>query len=98
MLNCSNENGIVRVRVDDHGIGISDEDKLYLFERFFRSENPNSREISGFGIGLYVSAEIVRMHGGNIGVDSEIGKGSSFWFELPVGVPVGGEVKELVGK
>ncbi|HZX58895.1 MAG TPA: ATP-binding protein, partial [Mucilaginibacter sp.] len=81
-----------------HGIGISDEDKLYLFERFFRSENPNSREISGFGIGLYVSAEIVRLHGGTIGVDSEIGKGSSFWFELPVDVPVDNAAKALVMK
>jgi two-component system, OmpR family, sensor histidine kinase VicK len=98
VISCSHENGHVQVRIDDHGIGISDEDKLYLFERFFRSENPNSKDISGFGIGLYVSAEIVRLHGGNIGVDSEIGKGSSFWFELPVGVPVEGGVKELVGK
>jgi len=98
VLNCSSENGLVRVRVDDHGIGISDEDKLYLFERFFRSENPDSRTISGFGIGLYVSAEIVRLHGGNIGVDSEIGKGSSFWFELPIMVPAENAAKVLVMK
>ncbi|MFI5160748.1 MAG: sensor histidine kinase [Sphingobacteriales bacterium] len=98
VINCSNDNGHVLVRIDDHGIGISDEDKLYLFERFFRSENPNTKDISGFGIGLYVSAEIVRLHGGEIGVDSEIGKGSSFWFELPVGVVVDDGVKVLVGK
>ncbi len=98
MLTCSQKGGHVRVRVDDHGIGISDEDKLYLFERFFRSENPDSRTISGFGIGLYVSAEIVRLHGGNIGVDSEIGKGSSFWFELPIMAPAENAAKVLVMK
>jgi len=80
-------NGRVTVSVHDQGIGISDKDKKHLFDRFFRSEDPNSRGVSGFGIGLYVSAEIVRLHGGNIGVDSEIGNGSSFWFDLPQVVP-----------
>ena len=83
VITCFAEDGRVVVRVDDNGIGISDEDKLHLFNRFFRSENPNSRTISGFGIGLYVSAEIVRLHGGNIDVDSRIGRGSSFVVRLP---------------
>jgi PAS domain S-box-containing protein len=88
-VRCSTAKGRVSVRVDDQGIGISSEDKAHLFDRFFRSADPNSRGISGFGIGLYVSAEIVRLHGGNIGVDSEMGKGSSFWFDLPQAVQAG---------
>jgi PAS domain S-box-containing protein len=56
VLNCSIDGDHVRVRIDDHGIGISDEDKLYLFERFFRSENLNSRTISGFWFELPVMA------------------------------------------
>jgi signal transduction histidine kinase len=86
------------VQVEDRGIGVSNEDKLHLFDRFFRSENPDSRTISGFGIGLYVSAEIVRLHGGNIGVESEIGKGSSFWFDLPVVTPSTNPVSSAVAK
>jgi signal transduction histidine kinase len=97
LLDVSNEEGRVTVKVHDRGIGISNEDKLHLFDRFFRSENPDSRTVSGFGIGLYVSAEIVRLHGGNIGVDSEIGQGSTFWFDLPAGTTIDTEVKKLVG-
>ena len=96
IISCGKDGRRVLVRIDDHGIGISNEDKLHLFNRFFRSENPESRTISGFGIGLYVSAEIVRMHGGNIGVDSEIGQGSSFWFDLPESTSANNPVQELV--
>jgi two-component system sensor histidine kinase VicK len=94
-LHCRREHGRALVRIDDHGIGISDEDKQHLFDRFYRSGNPNTRTISGFGIGLYVSSEIVKLHGGTIGVDSEIGKGSSFWFDLPAATFVSNQVKEL---
>jgi PAS domain S-box-containing protein len=95
-ISCSRAGGRVTVRIDDFGIGISNEDKEHLFDRFFRSANPNSRAVSGFGIGLYVSAEIVRLHGGHIGVDSEIGRGSSFWFDLPEVVPTDKVVQQLV--
>ncbi|MBS1530776.1 MAG: PAS domain-containing protein [Bacteroidetes bacterium] len=79
--------GRVIISVNDQGIGINDKDKKHLFDRFYRSEDPNSRGVTGFGIGLYVSAEIIRLHGGDIGVDSEIGQGSRFWFDLPQVVP-----------
>ncbi|HTI60082.1 sensor histidine kinase [Mucilaginibacter sp.] len=97
-LHCRREHGRVLVRIDDHGIGISDEDKVHLFDRFYRSGNPNTRTVSGFGIGLYVSAEIVKLHGGTIGVDSEIGKGSSFWFDLPATTTVSNPVEQLTVK
>jgi two-component system sensor histidine kinase VicK len=96
LLTCIKEENRIVVRVDDHGPGISRDDQLHLFDRFFRSENSNSRSIAGFGIGLYVSAAIVKLHGGNIGADSEIGRGSSFWFDLPEVTPADNPAKELV--
>jgi two-component system sensor histidine kinase VicK len=98
VLTCFKEENRIIVRVDDRGPGISSEDKLHLFDRFFRSENANSRSIAGFGIGLYVSAAIVKLHGGDIGADSEIGQGSSFWFDLPEITLANNPLTELVMK
>ena len=73
----------VRVGVSDQGIGLSQHDKAKVFDRFFRAENKQAKFIAGFGIGLYLSAEIVRRHEGEIWVDSEIDQGSTFYFSLP---------------
>ena len=59
-------------------------DKKKLFERYYRVEDIKSKHISGFGIGLYLSAEIVHRHGGEICVESQIGIGSEFFFRLPI--------------
>jgi signal transduction histidine kinase len=74
----------VHVGVKDEGIGLSSEDKAKVFDRYFRVESSNTRHISGFGIGLYLSAEIIHRHDGEIWVDSEPGKGSTFYFSLPI--------------
>ncbi len=74
----------VQVSVKDEGMGISAEDRNKIFDRYFRVESSQAKHISGFGIGLYLSAEIIQRHGGNIGVDSELGKGSTFYFKLPI--------------
>lgn len=74
----------MELSVKDEGMGIKPGDIDYLFDRYYRVENPNYSHISGFGIGLYLSAEIIRQHGGEIGVESEPGKGSTFYFSLPV--------------
>lgn len=79
---CGTEGEMARIEVTDQGSGISAEDTKRLFERFYRAEN--TKHIAGFGIGLYLSAEIVERHQGEIGVKSEIGKGSQFWFTLPI--------------
>jgi two-component system CheB/CheR fusion protein len=55
----------------------------YVFDRFFRVQEP-SQKFSGLGLGLYISEEIIRRHGGDIGVLSEEGVGSTFWFTLPL--------------
>ncbi|MDP9082038.1 MAG: PAS domain-containing sensor histidine kinase, partial [Bacteroidota bacterium] len=77
------ENGRVRIAVTDYGIGLSDEQKNRIFERFYRVED-KKHMTSGLGMGLYISAEIINYHNGEIGVESEAGKGSTFYFELPL--------------
>lgn len=72
------------VSVHDSGIGISKADQQKIFERFYRVEGKNEKTFPGFGIGLFIAAEIIRNHSGNIGVTSEQGKGSIFYFSLPV--------------
>jgi two-component system sensor histidine kinase VicK len=75
----------IQVSVKDLGAGIRSEDQPKLFDRFYRVENEQVGMVSGFGIGLYLSAEIIKLHQGKIWVESEIGKGSTFYFILPVG-------------
>lgn len=71
-----------QVSIKDEGMGINPEDIDKLFDRYYRVESTNN--ISGFGIGLYLSAEIIRRHNGKIWVESEKGKGSTFFFSLPL--------------
>ncbi|MET1057893.1 MAG: ATP-binding protein [Pedobacter sp.] len=77
------EEKAVRVSVIDKGIGIPKEKLPHLFERYYKVDEEGA-QYSGLGLGLYISAEIIRKHEGEIGVDSEPGKGSSFWFTLPI--------------
>ncbi|MES2278975.1 MAG: PAS domain-containing protein [Bacteroidota bacterium] len=76
--------GTVQVSVTDEGIGVKPEDELNIFQRFYRVEDDTTRGFSGFGIGLYLSAEIVNLHKGRIWVKSNAGKGSTFSFVLPL--------------
>jgi two-component system, OmpR family, sensor histidine kinase VicK len=83
-VNCNTINGFVQVSVKDDGMGIKPQDIDKLFERFYRVDNKHTQTISGFGIGLYLCAEIVYRHEGKIWVESELGKGSIFYFNLPL--------------
>ncbi|AMR33051.1 hypothetical protein A0256_17320 [Mucilaginibacter sp. PAMC 26640] len=74
----------VVVSVRDEGMGIKPQHLDKLFDRFYRVETKHTQHISGFGIGLYLSAEIVRRHNGRIWVESEVGVGSTFYFSLPI--------------
>jgi PAS domain S-box-containing protein len=72
----------VKISVTDFGPGISKEKLPFLFDRFYRADI-SSGQYSGLGLGLYIAAEIIKRHQGQIGVDSAPGEGSTFWFSLP---------------
>ncbi|AYL95943.1 PAS domain-containing sensor histidine kinase [Mucilaginibacter celer] len=74
---------VARVSVTDFGIGLSPEQIDRIFERFYRVEDKKFMA-SGLGMGLYISAEIIGNHHGKIGVESELGKGATFYFEIPL--------------
>jgi signal transduction histidine kinase len=76
--------GDARVSVKDTGIGVPPEEQEQLFQRFFRAGNASSRNFGGLGIGLYVSQEIIQRHRGSFEVQSEVGKGSTFTFRIPL--------------
>ncbi|MEG3837518.1 MULTISPECIES: MASE1 domain-containing protein [unclassified Microcoleus] len=73
---------MVRCTVTDNGVGISAKQRESLFELYV--QDPNSRQLTGLGLGLYLSKQIIKAHGGSIGVESTPGGGSTFWFSLPV--------------
>lgn len=72
-----------RVSVRDQGIGISAESAKHVFERFYQAGGAPVRGHVGLGLGLYISREIIERHGGEMGIESEEGSGSTFWFTLP---------------
>ena len=76
--------GEVRVSVSDTGVGILPEDQERIFRRFEQGTMENGRRPDGAGLGLALSKEFVEMHGGRIWVESEVGKGSTFTFSLPL--------------
>jgi PAS domain S-box-containing protein len=78
------EREMVRVSVTDTGIGISEENLEKIFARFFRVDDPFVQESVGTGLGLSITSMLVQLHGGEIWVESELGKGSTFNFTLPV--------------
>lgn len=73
----------VKVSVIDKGQGIPAEKQKHLFDRYYRADN-SGIQYSGLGLGLYICSQIIQKHQGEIGVNSEPGKGSAFWFTLPV--------------
>jgi signal transduction histidine kinase len=78
------QGALVKVIISDEGIGIDVKHQQHIFERFYRVDNPETKGFSGFGIGLYLSAEIIKLHKGVIGVESEENEGSAFYFILPL--------------
>ena len=81
---CVTLNNHALVSVKDEGFGIAPADIEKLFDRYYRVEGKHTKTISGFGIGLYLCAEIIERHEGKIGVESQLGDGSNFWFTIPV--------------
>ncbi len=86
-----------RVSVSDHGIGIVPEALPQLFGRFYRAQGALTLGVQGLGLGLYITKGLIEAHGGQIWVDSEVGKGSTFVFTLPYSQPPDEATKEEVG-
>lgn len=86
LINVRQENDHIYLGVRDYGIGIAAEQQKSLFEKFYRVEE-TALHFQGLGIGLYISAEIIRRHGGKVGVESTLGQGSEFYFEIPLIAP-----------
>lgn len=82
-IKCEQKEQDVQISITDDGIGIKPEDLDNVFKRYFRIETNYNNHISGFGIGLYLSAEIISRHDGRIWAESEYGKGSTFYFSIP---------------
>ena len=74
----------VRILVQDHGIGISEEFRTRIFGKFSQADSSGTRAKGGTGLGLHISRQIVKQMGGEIGFDTEMGKGTTFWVEFPV--------------
>lgn len=81
---CETKDGQVIVSVKDEGMGIKPQDLDKIFDRYYRVETDHTRHIAGFGIGLYLSAEIILRHDGKVWAESESGVGSTFYFSLPL--------------
>jgi signal transduction histidine kinase/CheY-like chemotaxis protein len=74
----------ILISVSDTGPGISPDDQEKLFQAFSQVDNSPTRKTGGTGLGLSISQQLIQMHGGRIGVHSELGKGSTFYFTLPI--------------
>ncbi|WP_293307826.1 PAS domain-containing sensor histidine kinase [Pedobacter sp. UBA5917] len=82
-IKCEKRKGELVVSVEDEGIGIKESNIPKLFDRFFRVESPVTQTIAGFGVGLYICAEVIERHKGKIWAESRYGEGSTFYFSLP---------------
>ena len=81
-LKLSKESGQAQISVKDEGIGLTDKERSQIFSRYFRAQS--AKGISGLGVGLYITTQIVERHKGRIEVESEVGKGSEFRIILPM--------------
>lgn len=84
IIHLSSKKNNAIVAVQDFGFGIAKEDQPHIFQRFYRTKDKDEGKIKGFGLGLYITSEILRKSKGKIWVESKKGKGSTFSFSLPL--------------
>jgi len=83
IISASKKEEVLEVKVKDNGIGLSEESHEKIFMPFTQADSSAARGYGGAGLGLYIVKNFVDLHGGNIRVDSEVGKGSTFTFTIP---------------
>ncbi|MGV3467167.1 MAG: sensor histidine kinase [Heyndrickxia sp.] len=83
-IRLTKEQDYASVRITDSGIGISLEDQMHIFERFYKADKSRTRTTGGSGLGLSIVKKIVELHQGEISVNSELGKGATFVVTLPI--------------
>ncbi len=76
----------IEMSIEDTGVGIAEDELPKVFDKFFRSQDPRVQQETGTGLGLALAQEVVRLHGGQITVESELNKGSTFTVILPRGI------------
>ncbi|HLA49120.1 MAG TPA: ATP-binding protein, partial [Candidatus Saccharimonadales bacterium] len=82
-ISLTGDNSTVQLQVSDTGGGIPEEDIPHLFQKFYRVDSSMTRSIGGTGLGLYISRKLIEMYNGHIWVESQLGKGSTFFINLP---------------
>src|SRR2546421_467124 len=83
-LSATREGDFVRVAVADTGVGIAPDDLKDIFDKYAQARSRATRSEKGTGLGLYITRQLVELHGGKIEVKSEVGKGSTFSFTIPI--------------
>ncbi|MBZ5498092.1 MAG: HAMP domain-containing histidine kinase [Acidobacteriia bacterium] len=83
-VSVSQSNGSVDLAVKDEGLGIPEAERQRIFEKFFRGSSASVKRIRGSGIGLSLTKQVAEMHGGEIRVESEVGRGSTFTMRIPI--------------
>ncbi|MDV6033531.1 MAG: PAS domain-containing sensor histidine kinase [Phycisphaera sp. RhM] len=85
IVRCGVQDDWIRIDVQDNGPGIETEEQDKVFDKFFRGSNAANSELRGNGLGLAFAREVARMHGGEVELESEVGRGSTFMMRLPIG-------------
>jgi signal transduction histidine kinase len=78
------ENGKVKISIYDTGIGIPRDKLVDIWDRYYKVDTLHKRAVTGSGLGLSIVSKLLQLHGASYGVESAEGKGSCFWFELPI--------------
>lgn len=83
-VNAEERDTMLRITVQDNGMGISPEDQIHIFDRFYRVRRPETDSIEGTGLGLAIVKSLVEAHNGHIGLESRLGEGTTFYLLLPI--------------